>query len=109
MRSCALKQPNRTYYEKQRGNERTIFKSMSLNDGNGGDIGFLYYSNLMTPTVQSLPILEEKIKFSEFKGLTIIGRPYVEKSLEMEVKIAPNEEIIFLMRKNGNEQASYKV
>jgi hypothetical protein len=27
----------------------------------------------------------------------------------MEVKIAPNEEIIYLMRKTGNEQASYKV
>jgi hypothetical protein len=109
MRSCALKQPNKTYYEKQRGNERTLFKCMSLNDGNGGDIGFLYYSNLLTPTVQSLPILEEKIKFSEFKGLTVVGRPQVEKSLEMEVKVGPNEETIFLMRKTGSEQASYKV
>jgi hypothetical protein len=82
---------------------------MSLNDGNGGDIGFLYYSNLLTPTVQSLPILEEKVKFSEFKGLTIVGRPQVEKSMEMEVKVGPNEETIFLMRKTGSEQASYKV
>ena len=48
---------------------------MALNDGEGGDIGFIYYSNLSMPTMQNLPILEEKIKFSEFKGLSIIGRP----------------------------------
>ncbi len=48
---------------------------MSLNDGEAGDIGFIYYSNLETATVKNLPILEEKIKFSEFKGLAIIGRP----------------------------------
>ena len=46
-------------------------------------------------------MLEEKIKFSEFKGLTIIGRPQVEKSLELEVKVGPNEETIYLMRKTG--------
>ena len=109
MRSCALKQSKRTYYEKQRGNERTIFKCMSLNDGEAGDIGFIYYSNLETATVKNLPILEEKIKFSEFKGLAIIGRPQIEQSMEMEVKVAPNEETIFLMRKTGQEQASYKV
>jgi hypothetical protein len=38
-----------------------------------------------------------------------VGRPQVEKSLEMEVKVGPNEETIFLMRKTGSEQASYKV
>lgn len=82
---------------------------MQLNDGEGGDIGFIYYSNIETPSVKNLPGLEEKIKFSEFKGLTIIGRPQVEQSMELEVNIGPNEETIFLMRKTGQEQASYKV
>jgi hypothetical protein len=29
--------------------------------------------------------------------------------MEMDVKVAPNEEIVYLMRKTGSEQASYKV
>ena len=46
MRSLALTDmKRRTYYDKQRGNERTLFKVMALNDSDGGDIGYLYFSN----------------------------------------------------------------
>lgn len=45
---------------------------MALNDGeNGGDIGYIYFSNMPTQStpLTSLPVLEEKIVFSELKGL----------------------------------------
>jgi hypothetical protein len=44
---------------------------MNLNDGEGGDIGYIYFSNLPNQKVpiEDLPLLEEKIKFTEFKNL----------------------------------------
>ena len=53
---------------------------MSLNDGEGGDIGFLYYNNLETEkmSLKDLPTLEEKLKFSEFKGMTILRKLWIE-------------------------------
>ena len=48
---------------------------MSLDDGADGDIGYLYYSNLQSKITRDLPVLEEKVKFSEFKGLQMIGKP----------------------------------
>jgi hypothetical protein len=76
MRSLALTDmKRRTYYDKQRGNERTLFKVMALNDFDGGDIGYLYFNNRETETTRAkdLPVLEEKVKFTEFNNLTIIG------------------------------------
>ena len=85
---------------------------MALNDGDGGDIGYIYYSNLTgqkTTKLEELPILEEKIKFSEFTGLQIIGKPNVDQSKEMDVVINPGEDILYLMKKGpGSEPASYK-
>jgi hypothetical protein len=55
---------------------------------------------------RELPVLEEKVKFSEFKGLQMLGKPLVQSdagSMEMDVKVAPNEEIVYLMRKTGSE------
>ena len=79
MRSLAQRDlKKRTYYDKQRGPERTLYKTMALNDGEGGDIGYIYYHNLTgqrTTKVEELPTLEEKVKFSEFTGLTLVGRP----------------------------------
>lgn len=73
IRSLALRDFNkRSYYEKQKGQEKTLFKSMALNDGeNGGDIGYIYFSNMPTQStpLTSLPVLEEKVVFSELKGL----------------------------------------
>lgn len=83
---------------------------MALNDGeNGGDIGYIYFSNMPTQStpLTSLPVLEEKIVFSELKGLQILGKP---KNLEeIDVSVRPGEELIFLMKKTGTEQSSYKV
>ena len=74
MRGLALKK-EKSFYDKQRG-EKTIFNTMSLNDGGEGDIGFVYFSNLETAQIkaQDLPTLEERVKFTEFKNLTIIGQ-----------------------------------
>ncbi len=102
----------RTYYEKQRGAERTLYKTMGLNDGDGGDIGYIYYSNLpgqKTTKLDELPSLEEKVKFSEFNGLTIVGRAQISETKEFDVHLKPNEEVLYLMKKTpGNEPASYK-
>lgn len=69
MRAAALKDvKRRTYYDKQRGSEKTIFKVMALNDVEGGDIGYLFFSNAEKSGVE-LPTLEEKVKFTELKGL----------------------------------------
>jgi hypothetical protein len=113
MRDLAQKDlKKRTYYDKQRGPERTLFKTMALNDGDGGDIGYIYYSNLpgqKTTKLEELPSLDEKIKFSELNGLSIVGRPQVSESKELDVSVKPGEEIIYLMKKTpGNDPASYK-
>jgi hypothetical protein len=113
MRSLAQRDlTKRTYYDKQRGPERTLYKAMSLNDGDGGDIGYIFYSNLTgqrTTQKEELPILEEKVRFSELKGLGILGLPKVLESKEIEVCVRPGEEVIYLMKKSsGNEPASYK-
>jgi hypothetical protein len=85
---------------------------MGLNDGEGGDIGFIYYHNLTgqrTTKVEELPILEEKVKFSEFNGLTLVGRPQVLDTKEFEVIVKPGEEVLYLLKKTpGSEPASYK-
>jgi len=85
---------------------------MGLNDGEGGDIGFIYYHNLTgqrTTKVEELPILEEKVKFSEFTGLTLVGRPQVLDTKEFEVIVKPGEEVLYLLKKTpGSEPASYK-
>ena len=53
---------------------------MALNDGEGGDIGFIYFSNLQShhQNLNNLPILDEKLKFTEFKALQLLGRPNFE-------------------------------
>ena len=47
MKSCAIRsdKKKRTYYDKQKG-EKTIYKVIAINDGDGGDLGYIYYSNL---------------------------------------------------------------
>jgi hypothetical protein len=85
---------------------------MALNDGEGGDIGYIYYHNLpgqRTTKVEELPILEEKVKFSEFTGLALVGRPQVSDTKEFEVIVKPGEEVLYLLKKTpGIEPASYK-
>lgn len=58
MRSLAIRE-QRSHYEKQRGAEKTLFKTMALNDGAGGDIGYIYFSNLSTKntSLSDLPVL----------------------------------------------------
>lgn len=52
-----------------------MFKVMALNDSEGGDIGYLYFSNLETPItkVKDLPTIQEKLVFTELNALTILG------------------------------------
>lgn len=78
---------------------------MSLNDGEGGDIGFLYYNNLETEnmTLKDLPTLEEKLKFSEFKGMTILRKLWIENVQEVDVTVRPGQEVLYLMKKTGTE------
>ena len=78
---------------------------MALNDGEGGDIGYIYFSNLggINTNVSDLPVLDEKLKFSEFKSLQIIGTPGIEETLEFNITVNPGEEMLYLMRKIGSE------
>ncbi len=71
---------------------------MALSDGNGGDIGFIYFSNLSTrsTSVSELPSLNEKIRFTEFKGLELVNVPNAE---ETDVIVPPGTEKIILMKK----------
>lgn len=71
---------------------------MALSDGNGGDIGFIYFSNLSTrsTSISELPSLNEKIRFTEFKGLELVNMPNVE---ETDVIVPPGTEKIILMKK----------
>jgi hypothetical protein len=89
-----------------------MYKTMGLNDGEGGDIGYIYYSNLpglKTTRVEELPLLEEKVKFNEFTGLAIVGHPKSSEIKELDIVVKPGEEILYLMKKTpGNEPASYK-
>ena len=104
MRSAALREEKSTY-EKQRGHEKTLFKTMALSDGDGGDIGFIYFSNLSTrsTSLSDLPTLHEKIRFTELKGLELLN---VSTAEEVDVSVPPGTEKIILMRKT--EQAAYK-
>jgi hypothetical protein len=71
---------------------------MALSDGNGGDIGFIYFSNLSTrsTSISELPSLNEKIRFTEFKGLELVNMPNSE---ETDVIVPPGTEKIILMKK----------
>jgi ribonucleotide reductase alpha subunit len=80
MRSVAIRE-ERSHYEKQRGSEKTLFKTMALNDGAGGDIGFIYFSNLATKNtpLNDLPVLSEKLRFTELKNLEVMNMPKAEE------------------------------
>jgi hypothetical protein len=112
MRSHALKSPisKRAWFEKQRGPEKTMFRVMALNTEDGGDIGYLYYSNLggQRVPVSELPPIEEKIKFSEFRALQVLGKPQAGLEADLEAVVPPGKEVIYLLKKVGTEQASYK-
>jgi hypothetical protein len=106
MRSVAVRDA-KSYYEKQRGSEKTLFKAMALGDGAGGDIGFIYFSNLGTnrTPVSDLPVLQEKIRLTELKSLDLMNVPRTE---ELDITVPQGTEKIILLKKTGADQSSYK-
>jgi hypothetical protein len=83
---------------------------MALNTEDGGDYGYIYFSNLRgsSTRIDQLPHIEEKVKFSELKALSILGKPVVNHSYELDVNVKPGTEKIYIMKKVGKEQAAYK-
>ncbi|CDW85682.1 calpain-like protein [Stylonychia lemnae] len=110
MKSCAVKnEKKRTYYENQKGHVKSLYKVIQMTDGQGGDVGYIYYSNFKTSQEQQeLPILQEKLIFKDIKNLKIQGLN--SETLELEINLKPNSDIIYLIRKLGTpqESSSYK-
>lgn len=108
MKANAIRNDKRkTFYENQKGAVKSLYRVIAMNDGQGGDIGYVYYSNFKVSSDQdNLPTLEEKLAFKDVKALKIAG---LHENQELDVKVRPEEDTIFIIRKVGNEAASYKV
>jgi hypothetical protein len=46
MKSHAMRNDKKkTFYENQKGPVKSLYRAIAMNDGQGGDIGYVYYSN----------------------------------------------------------------
>eukprot|EP00347_Sterkiella_histriomuscorum_P003203 403365197 len=111
MKSSAIKnEKKRTYFENQKGDVKSLFKVISMTDGQGGDIGYIYYSNFRQENQNStLPHLHEKLIFKDIKNLKIQGLN--EETLEIDINLKPDQDLLYLIRRVGpsTETCSYKL
>lgn len=68
-----------------------MYKCIAMNDGENGDIGYVYFSNTNN---SDGGILKDKLVFKQLNGLNIEG----VVGNEINVSVDPNKDEIYILR-----------